>query len=283
MSLLGTSIAVLKQPVRIKKTHREVEIMNGLNKAVLVGLLSMMAIAGIASETGADGVKYLFVQSAQSLKVNEGKIILKNVDESAIYFSDRPERIAGHMSIEKFVDIWSEGDESFKLSNPNAALSFLDDENDEIVIVVLSKPVLKSGNLTYDVTVLDGVLPAKGGACSLFIDVIGRPRSPGSIAGIARRTTVRHVVVGNSIAKTETADAYDDARAADARADEAEAEAREAKAKAATTTAAPAATATTPPKHSPEEKMEQLNKMFKEGYLSEDECDKKKQEILSSF
>jgi hypothetical protein len=257
----------------------EVEIMNGLNKAVFVGLLSMIAIAGIASETGTDGVKYLFVQSARSLQVDNGKIILKNVSESAIYFSDRPERIAGHMSIEKFVNIWSEGDESFKLSNPNAALSFLDDEKDEIVIVELSNPVLNSGNLTYDVTVLDGALPAKGGACSLFIDVIGRPRSPGSIAGVRRRTVRRHVIVGSSIAHAETADAYDDAREADDRADKAEDEASAAKAQAAAATAVPAA----PPTHSPEEKMEQLNKMFKEGFLSEDEYNKKKQEILSSF
>ena len=159
----------------------EVESMNGLNKAVFIGLLSIVAVAGKASETGDDGVKYLFVQSAQSLKVDGGKIILKNVDETAIYFSDRPERIAGHMTIEKFVDIWTVGDESFKVTNPNAALSFLNHETDDIVIVVLSNPVLKRGNLTYDIEVLDGVLPSKGGACSLFIDVIGRPRSPMSV------------------------------------------------------------------------------------------------------
>jgi hypothetical protein len=238
----------------------EVEIMNGLNKAVFVGLLSMIAIAGIASETGGDGVKYLFVQSAQSLEVNDGKIILNNVAESAIYFSDRPERIAGHMSIEKFVDIWSEGDDSFKLSNPNAALSFLDDEKDEIVIVVLSNPVLNGGNLTYDVTVLDGVLPSKGGACSLFIDVIGRPASPTSVAGVHRRTRRRHVVVGTSIARAESADAYDDGYD-DARDDASEED----------------------DQHSPEEKMDQLNKMHKEGLIDDAEYEKKKQEILGSF
>ena len=254
--------------------------MNGLHKAVFIGLLSMIATAGIASETGADGVKYLFVQSAQSLDVNDGKIILNNIAESAIYFSDRPERIAGHMTIENFVDIWTVGDDSFQLSNPNAALSFLDDEKDEVVIVVLSHPVLHSGNLTYDVTVLDGELPSKGGACSLFIDVIGRPRSPGSVAGVARRTTRRHVIVGSSIARNESYDAQQDAKAADARADTAEAEAKAANATAAAATATAAAATTT---HTPEQKMEQLNKMFKEGFLTEDEYNKKKQEILSEF
>ena len=250
--------------------------MNGLHKAVIIGLLSMIAVSGIASETGADGVKYLFVQSAQSLDVNDGKIILNNIAESAIYFSDRPERIAGHMTIENFVDIWTVGDDSFQLSNPNAALSFLDDEKDEVVIVALSHPVLHSGNLTYDVTVLDGELPSKGGACSLFIDVIGRPRSPMSVGGVVRRSTRRHVIVGSSIARNESYDAHQEAEAADERADAAEADAKAANATAAAATA-------TSTQHSPEEKMEQLNKMFKEGFLTEDEYNKKKQEILSTF
>ena len=229
--------------------------MNGLNKAVFMGMISMIAVVGQASETGADGVKYLFVQSAQSLKVDDGKIILKDVDETAIYFSDRPERIAGHMTIEKFVDIWTVGDESFKLSNPNAALSFLDHEKDDIVIVVLSNPVLKNGNLTYTIEVLDGVLPSEGGACSLFIDVIGRPRSPGSVAGVARRTTRRHVIVGSSIVHAENEDAYEDAREADDRADEADDRADAAEADAAAAKAQTAAATSTTTQHSPEEKM----------------------------
>lgn len=257
--------------------------MNGLHKAVFIGLLSMISTAGIASETGADGVKYLFVQSAKSLDVDGGKIILNNVAESAIFFSDRPERIAGHMTIENFVDIWAVGDESFQLSNPNAALSFLDDEKDEIVIVVLSHPVLNSGNLTYDIEVLDGELPAEGGACSLFIDVIGRPRSPGSAAGVHRRHRRRHIIVGSSIVHAENEEAYEDEREADERADDAEDRAEDAEEDAREAEAKAAAAMSTTTEHSPEEKMDQLNKMYKEGYIDEAEYEKKTQEILSTF
>ena len=35
--------------------------------------------------------------------------------------------------------------------------------------------------------VLEGTLLAKGGACALFIDIIGMPRTPYSFAGAARR------------------------------------------------------------------------------------------------
>jgi penicillin V acylase-like amidase (Ntn superfamily) len=38
-----------------------------------------------------------------------------------------------------------------------------------------------------DVKILDGEMPASGGPSSLFIDTIGRPLSPVSVAGVHRR------------------------------------------------------------------------------------------------
>jgi hypothetical protein len=55
------------------------------------------------------------------------------------------------------------------------------------VVVELKKPVLKKTELTYTVEILDGEIPARGGPNSLFIDVIGRPLSPVSVAGVRRR------------------------------------------------------------------------------------------------
>jgi hypothetical protein len=37
------------------------------------------------------------------------------------------------------------------------------------------------------VVILDGEMPAEGGPSALFIDVIGRPLSPVSVAGMHRR------------------------------------------------------------------------------------------------
>ena len=51
-------------------------------------------------------------------------------------------------------------------------------------------PKLKDHELTYDVEILDGEMPDTGGECALFIDVIGRPLSPVSLAGMNRRTGV---------------------------------------------------------------------------------------------
>lgn len=55
-----------------------------------------------------------------------------------------------------------------------------------------------ANKLTCTVSVLDGKLPASGDASSLFIDVIGRPLTPVSVAG-ARRRTRRRVVRRNAI------------------------------------------------------------------------------------
>jgi len=53
--------------------------------------------------------------------------------------------------------------------------------------MTIMDPQLDGDTLTYKVNVLDGTLPATAGPCSLFIDPIGRPLSPMSVAGVRRR------------------------------------------------------------------------------------------------
>jgi len=237
---------------------------------VVVGLLTSLVHA-------ADEPMYLFVQSAKSVKISQDKITLKGVSASTVYFSDRPERIAGHVTTKKFVDDWAVGEDSFKLNNPNAAVSvFGSGDEVENLVVILSNPVLKWGSLSYDIKIIDGKIPKKGGECSLFIDIIGRPRSPMSIGGIARRTTRRHVIVGSSVARNQAAEAQSEA-------DEARDDADAAEARADAATASASATPTKTTQRSPEEKMEQLNKIYKDGYITEEEYNKKKQAILSTF
>jgi hypothetical protein len=51
--------------------------------------------------------------------------------------------------------------------------------------------VLACDNLVYTVKVLQGEMPAKAADVSVFIDIIGRPLTPLSYAGVARRTYQR--------------------------------------------------------------------------------------------
>ena len=139
------------------------------------------------TEEAAKQADFLFVQNAQSIHYADGKLTLKGVSPTTIMFSDRPERIAGHMATARFVPFWSKGKDSFLADPPNATLSIVNEDKVNDVVVVLRDPELKGDELSYHVRVLEGEMPAKGGPVSLFIDIIGMPLTPLSYAGAARR------------------------------------------------------------------------------------------------
>ena len=163
-------------------------------------LASLLVVPGLAraaepakkeaakTEEAAKQADFLFVQNAQSIHYADGKLTLKGVSPTTIMFSDRPERIAGHMATARFVPFWSKGKDSFLADPPNATLSIVNEDQVNDVVVVLRDPDLKGDELSYHVRVLEGEMPAKGGPVSLFIDIIGMPLTPLSYAGVARRT-----------------------------------------------------------------------------------------------
>jgi hypothetical protein len=151
--------------------------------------------AGLAQ--GAKEADFLFVQNAKSMAYDKatGKLTLKGISPVTVFFTDRPERIAGNMPTRVFVPFWSEGKDSFAKDNPNANLSILEkDKAVADIVVTLRNPVLKGEDLSYDVKILEGNMPPKGGPVSLFIDMIGMPLTPVSYAGVARRTAYRRAV-----------------------------------------------------------------------------------------
>jgi hypothetical protein len=105
-----------------------------------------------------------------------------------LFFTDRPERIAGNMKTARFIPFWSEGKDSFKSEPPNADVSIIDGKTMKQTVVELKDPVLDNGTLTYTVKVIEGEMPAEGTEVAVFIDIIGRPLTPLSYAGVARRT-----------------------------------------------------------------------------------------------
>jgi hypothetical protein len=144
-------------------------------------------------EEAAKEADFLFVQNAKSVTYDNGKLTLKGVSPATIMFSDRPERLAGHMSTAEFIPFWKEGKDSFLADPPNANLSIFDKGKVTDVVIVLRDPVLKGDELSYDIRVLQGEMPAQGGVASLFIDVIGMPLTPMSVAGVDRRMWRRAV------------------------------------------------------------------------------------------
>jgi hypothetical protein len=131
----------------------------------------------------------MFVQLAGGVTSDGHSITLQKLGPATLFFADRPERVVGHVSSAKFVSQWGEGENSFAEDPPNAVISFIEsgDTIPEEVTLVLRNPQLSGDSLTYAVDVLEGSLPSRAGPCSLFIDPIGRPLSPVSVAGVRRR------------------------------------------------------------------------------------------------
>jgi hypothetical protein len=131
----------------------------------------------------------MFVQTAASIESDGASLTLLGVTPSTIYFSDRPQRIVGHMATTDVVDLWDAGDNSFEVDPPNAVLSFLQPGGKvpDDVVVVIKEPRLADRTLVYQIEVLDGTMPREAGPVSLFIDPIGRPLSPVSVCGVRRR------------------------------------------------------------------------------------------------
>jgi hypothetical protein len=158
-----------------------------------VCLAPLKAVLAQAKPKSAD---FLFVQSAKGMSFDKStnKLTLIGVSPMTLFFSDRPERIAGNMTTATFVPFWSKGKDSFLADPPNADLSILEGKSLKQVVVVLQDPVLEGENLTYTVKVVSGNMPASGKDVSVFIDVIGMPLTPVSYAGVARRTYRRAVI-----------------------------------------------------------------------------------------
>jgi len=135
----------------------------------------------------------MFVQTAQGIERIDGTLTLQGVTPSTLYFSDRPERVVGHMTTADFVDLWAIGDNSFEADPPNAVLSFLEPggEVPDDAVIVIREPRLSDGELSYSIEVLEGTVPAHTGPVTLFIDPFGRPLSPVSVCGVRRRSRRR--------------------------------------------------------------------------------------------
>jgi len=138
-------------------------------------------------------VPSLFVLNARGATLQGGKLVLSGVSPNAIVFADRPVRSAGHDLTSRIVEDWASGSDNFAKDPPNATVSVFQKDGSGVrdAVVVLKSPKLDGENLAFDVDVLEGDIKGADGAAAVFIDIIGRPLTPMSFAGVARRTAYR--------------------------------------------------------------------------------------------
>jgi hypothetical protein len=157
--------------------------------ALAASLAPLRPSLALAAEGAVDHADFLFVQSAKGMTFDKetSTLTLVGVSPVTLFFSDRPERIAGNMKTAAFVPFWSGGKDSFLSDPPNADLSILEGDKLRQVVVELRDPAPGGDNLAYTAQVIQGDMPAKATDVSVFIDVIGMPLTPLSYAGVARR------------------------------------------------------------------------------------------------
>ena len=150
---------------------------------------------GKTTKAQSEVVPSLIVFNSRGASLQGGKLTLTGIAPTAIVFADRPVRAAGHDLTEDLLEEWSPANtskDSFTKDPPNATVSaFSKDGSVRDAVVVLMSPKLEGEKLTFDVQVLEGDLTGADGPASVFIDIIGRPLTPLSFAGVARRTAYR--------------------------------------------------------------------------------------------
>ena len=153
------------------------------------------ACAACAAAPGAQPaeVAAMFVQVAQYMTAGNDRVTLHGLSPATLFFSDRPQRLVGHVSTQRFVEEWRQGPNSFAADPPNAVLSFVraDEERPEDATLVIAEPRLDDDRITYRTALLEGSLPAQAESCALFIDPLGRPLAAVSLAGMHRRVAAR--------------------------------------------------------------------------------------------
>ena len=145
----------------------------------LATVVLLLAACSTTSTASSGAPQLMFVHSAEDLKVDRaaGTFRLVRVSQQTLYFADRPQRIAGHLTMADYLKEWTPavGKDNFGANPPNAALSVYEPgrANNTLVVVKITSPVVDGADLTYSYQIIQGTMPVSGGATSLFIDWIG--------------------------------------------------------------------------------------------------------------
>lgn len=118
------------------------------------------------AEEDNDKEQLLFVIHAKKgyLKINTsnpdtGTITLMDTDAHTIFFTDRPDRKAGKISMEEFLKEWSQNDNSFAENPPNSGFVYFEDKKNKYseVNIEITNPQYQKAKkrLTFNIRFLE--------------------------------------------------------------------------------------------------------------------------------
>ena len=123
---------------------------------------------------------FLFVLRADTgvvTKTDESyTLTLQGMDDKVLFFSDRPVRTAGCITMTQFMSDWAKGNNSFKANPPNAAivhaaLKTNDEGIAQAIPVELTNPVLTTNGWSFKLKDLQGKISIGSyNRVSVFVD-----------------------------------------------------------------------------------------------------------------
>jgi|GEM_PF-3533244 len=118
--------------------------------------LLALGVAGGCSEASDDDVRaFLFLIDAPTAEVLDtatGQELVVPLDKMVTWFTDRPFRESGHLSLQRFIDDWSA--EGYADDAPEAAIEVVVSGEAETFIVELGIPAVVDGAVHMPVSVI---------------------------------------------------------------------------------------------------------------------------------
>lgn len=150
--------------------------------------------AGPRLHGNSGAARMLFVESAISATLEDGKLTLVDVSPTTAFFAGEPRRIAGQISTAEIIPLFREGKATYAKNPVSATLSVFADGKVTNVVLALSNPGVEGDQLTYDAKILQGALPVTSEGVTLFIDVSGMPLAQLSAQRGAHHSPYRAIV-----------------------------------------------------------------------------------------
>lgn len=150
-----------------------------MRNAIITGVFSIMLVL-IPNLVNSEPVikietqsQYLFVINFDTGSYGGDKLTLNgNGQSNVIYFSDRPNRTAGHMGIKNFESLWEKEGNIFQSDPPNATLSLFIDGKQVDTVMALSNPAVEGNSIIFEVDLIKGTPPKEFKTGGLFLDPV---------------------------------------------------------------------------------------------------------------
>lgn len=170
--LTGLDLAPGRESIICGVLQSYLRMKNPCCLAVWFCLVVVGAAAEDAAAPAGKGVApdLLFVQPVHQGSIADGVLTIENHQAPILFFMERPGRVTGVVTAQRFLALWNEGTDSFQKDPPNAVLTTADGEKLTSVVLELTSVAATPSGMRYGVKVLSGTPPAQFGSASLVID-----------------------------------------------------------------------------------------------------------------